>query len=1443
MSQFGRGQGVLRKSFGKIKEVVSLPNLIEVQSKSFNDFVQLDCLPSERKNIGLEKVLRDTFPVEHNERISLEYVSYELGDWACVCGQLTGVQNRYKWGCSSCKKTGFNSLKNGQICPACSKDTACYTPCKKCFSRVTIKGNISVSDCRYSGKTYSMPLKVKMQLSSWDIDPQTNAKVIRDIKEQDVFFCDLPVMVDLYEDKDGCFQLGSQGTFLINGVDRVVVSQIHRAPGVMFSLSKKTKDYRGQPYHVARIIPGRGSWLDFEFDHNDLVYVRIDKKKKILATTFLQAIGIEKNSILSTFYDFDDIEVKKGKFYRKINTNIIGQRLETGSLPKDIEDSFVIGQRFTKPMIDTLLKEGVKNLVVRKSSLTNRIVAKDVIDESTGEVLIPLGSILTEEIIDQIGELGDCKLSLIQSSGYVFQPTMALTFAQDHINSHEDALKEVYSKLKPGDIPSLKIMEEYISNLFFNSRFYDLTIVGRIRTNRKLGMNSNQDITHLTQEDIITTLKYLVGLKERGEGELDDIDHLGNRCVRLVGELLQSQLYVGFSRIERIIKERFRLQENYSSLMPYDFLNVKPLAAVLREFFGTGQLSQFMDQTNPLAEMAHKRRLSALGPGGITRERATFEVRDVHTSHYGRICPIETPEGQNIGLISSLSTYARVNELGFIETPYRKVDDGKVADSVMYLDAFEEQGKTIAQAAIKMNKHNAINETKILIRKDGNILPVEVGEIDYLDASPRQIFSVPTALIPFLEHDDANRALMGSNMQRQAVPLIKCQVPIVGTGMEKELGSLEGTVIVSKNDGLVEYVSADKIIIRIDEKSTSETEWLAKPIDVYHLKKFARSSHNTWIHYDPIVRVGHTVKKGDVLTNGAATKNGELALGSNVLVAFMPWQGYNFEDAIVISKRLVADDIFSSVHVEEFVSEARDTKLGAEEITRDIPNVSEKDLEALDEDGIVKIGTRIKPGDILVGKVTLKGDIQVSPEEKLLRAIFGEKSREVRDTSLRVPPGVEATVVDVKVFSRSGIRKDKRYKDIVLKETQKFEENFAAHLNILKRGLKEKVVALLDDKNAPAKKYKELTNDGVFVAKKMQTAELEDLLAIETGSKDIDAKIKHYQEVLTNQLHILMALKEDRINQLRKGDDLPSGVIKMIKVYVATRRRVSVGDKIAGRHGNKGVVSTIVNSEDMPYLEDGTPVDIVLNPLGVPGRMNVGQILETILGMAGMQIGKEFAKELEDLNHKELKSRLSHYFGSEIIENIEKIHGKEELVSLARKTAENGLAMKTPVFDGADYKTEIQPLLNEVKLPVNGAFTLFDGRTGEQFDQPVTVGYIYMMKLNHLADDKLHARSVGPYSLITQQPLGGKAQFGGQRLGEMEVWALYAYGAAYTLQEMLTVKSDDVNGRIKTYEAIVRGDEVPEPGIPESFNVLVKELQSLGLQVDLFKTSKEQVGE
>jgi DNA-directed RNA polymerase subunit beta len=1442
MSHFRRGKGLLRKSFGKIKESVSLPNLIEIQSKSYNDFVQFDFLPSERKQIGLEKVLRDIFPIGYQDRVSLEYVGYELGDWSCACGQLKGLESRYHWSCSSCKKTGHSRLDSSNTCSHCKKQSAKYILCNKCLSRVSVVVPVSANECRYSGKTYSLPLKIKIQLITWDTEAKGDEKVIRDIKEQEIFFCDLPIMVDLYEGQDGSFYLGNHGIFVINGVDRVVVSQLHRSPGVVFVLSKKTKDFRGNPYNMARIIPTRGSWLDFEFDHNDILYVRIDKKKKILLTTFLQALGIEKDQILSLFYSFEDVDINDGSFLKKVDDLLVGQRLEPGALPKKREADFVVGKRLTFEDVRKLKKKKIECLNVRKASLLNRILGKDLIDETTGEILAEQGRALSETLLDELSSRDNLTMKIIRSSGYVFQPTIALTLAQDNISDKKDAIKEIYSKLRPGDISEVEVMEEYINNLFFNTRFYDLGRLGRIRTNRKLNLSTDEEKTSLDLEDILATVKYLVNLRERGEGELDDIDHLGNRCVRLVGELLKSQVYVGFARIEKVAKERLRVQDSYATLMPYDFLNVKPLSAVLKEFFGTGQLSQFMDQTNPLAEIAHKRRLSALGPGGITRERATFEVRDVHTSHYGRICPIETPEGQNIGLISSLSTYAKVNDLGFIETTYRPVDKGVVKDDVVSLDAFTETGKVVAQATVPVDSKNRLAKGQVFVRKDGNIFLADSSTVDYVDASPKQLVSVATALIPFLEHDDANRALMGSNMQRQAVPIVKCQSPIVGTGMEKDLGNLEGAVLLAKKSGVVEYVTSDKIFIRIDDELKSK-EWFAKPLDVYPLKKFSRSNHNTWIHQSPIVKVGDSVKKGDILTDGPAVSSGELALGSNILVAFMPWQGYNFEDAIILGKRLVEKDSFTSIHVEEFTSEARETKLGPEEITRDIPNVGERALEALDENGIVKIGTRVKPGDILVGKVTLKGDVQYSPEEKLLRAIFGEKSREVRDTSLRVSPGIEATVVDVKVFSRSGVRRDKRYKDIVIKETEKLERDLSRHVSVLYSGAKDKIISLVVGLKPAIKKWNKFTEKGVFSEKKLKEVSVDELFEIDVVDKNILSQIKEFREIVGNQIHVLNAQKELKISHLKKGDELPSGVIKMVKIYVAMKRSVSVGDKMAGRHGNKGVVSRIVDVEDLPYMEDGTPVDIVLNPLGVPGRMNIGQILETILGMAGKAVGKNLRKQLEQNSFSEIKSYLQKWYGKEIIADIEQTHGKKGIEELAEESAKKGVGMKTPIFDGADYDKDILPILKDLDLPIRSTYPLFDGRTGEKFDQEVTVGYIYIMKLNHLADDKLHARSVGPYSLITQQPLGGKAQFGGQRLGEMEVWALYAYGAAYTLQEMLTVKSDDVNGRVKVYESIVRGEDVPDPGIPESFNVLVKELQSLGLQVDLFKASKEQVSE
>ncbi len=1431
MSGLRASNGIQRKSFGKIEEVVSLPDLIEVQSKSFNDFVQLDFLPSERDNIGLEKVFRDVFPIEHGDRVSLEYAGYELGIWECVCGALSGIASRYSWECKACKSSGVGRLGKGGECPKCKK-TVSYIRCKKCHSRVAIKPATTVDACRYAGKTYSMPLKVRLQLLSWDVSADGGEKVVRDIREQDVFFCDLPVMIDAYEDDNGAIRLGSHGTFLINGVDRVVVSQIHRAPGALFALGRKTRDYRGRPSPTARIIPARGAWLDFEFDQNDVLYVKVDKRKKILATTFLQSLGIFRDELLSQFYSFETVHCYNGVFFLPLDESLLGHRIEVGALPEKLEKQFPVGSKITEEILKKLKKSKISGLTVRKNSLVNRYSAGQFIDNSTGEVLLEAGDVITGELLDCFEALESVKISVIQSSDYLFQPSIAITLSNDSADTYEKAVREVYCRLRPGDIPSFKIMVDHINNLFFSSRLYDLTEVGRLRVNRKLGLSTAGDFTTLTREDIIEVVKYLICLKERGEGDLDDIDHLGNRCVRLVGELLKNQLYAGFSRVEKIVRERFRLQENNAALMPYDFINVKPLVAVLGSFFGTGQLSQFMDQTNPLSEMAHKRRLSALGPGGITRERATLDVRDVHPSHYGRICPIETPDGQNIGLISSLATYAHVNALGFIETTYRPVKNGIVGDEIVKLDAFEEMGKSIAQATAPVDKNNKLKGPIVAARKDGSIVKVAPEEIDYVDASPRQLVSVATALIPFLENDDANRALMGSNMQRQAVPLIIPSPPIVGTGVEREVGSAESSVVIARNAGTVKYISADKIIISLSGDGKTEEEWMAHPVDVYKLKKFSRSSHNTWVHYAPIVKNGQYVERGQVLSNGASVINGELALGNNILVAFMPWHGYNFEDAVVVSRRLVEDDVYTSVRVEEFVVEARDTKLGAEEITADIPNVSERELASLDEDGLIKVGARVAPGDILVGKVTLKGDVQVSPEEKLLRAIFGEKSREVRDTSARVKPGISGTVVGVKVFSRSGIRKDKRYKDVAAKEGAKIEEDFAYQIGVLREALKEKIFGLLkkEPKVIPPTK-KELSGLG-----------LTDLIKL--GSKGVKAfkeKLLKLGEMFDDQVKVLGALQVDQIARLRRGDELPSGVIKMVRVYVLTKRSLSVGDKMAGRHGNKGVVSTIVNKEDMPYLPDGRPVDIVLNPLGVPGRMNIGQILETVLGMSCEALSKDFAEKLEEASEKKIKNGLVEFFGIEFVDHIEKEKGIEGIRDLSKQVATQGFYVSTPVFDGAKFEDDICPLLKKAGLPERGVYDLYDGQSGEKLSQPVTVGMIYMMKLNHMADDKLHARSVGPYSLITQQPLGGKAQFGGQRLGEMEVWALFAYGAAYTLQEMLTIKSDDVNGRSKAYEAIVHGDAVPAPGLPESFNVLVKELQSLGLQVDLFKASEEQL--
>lgn len=1440
MSSLSSGKGILRKSFGKIKDIVPVPDLIEIQSRSFNDFAQLDMLPNERKLVGLEKVLRDVFPIDCDDKVSLEFVSYELGNWSCTCGKLTGIANRYTWHCSSCKKSDCSRLPLNHACPHCSKKTARYKTCANCLSRVKIELPMTLAEARAGGQTFAMPLKIKMQLITWDKD-EKGTKIVRDIKEQDIFFADVPVMADIYEE-NGTYKLGSTGTFLINGIDRVVVSQLHRSPGVVFTQSKKVKDARGRSYYIARIIPMRGSWLDFEFDTNDILFVRVDKKKKVLATTFLQALGLERQAIIPSFYQTNEVIIEKGEFYYPVDKHLIGLRLEKGMIPQDTGS--LVGNRITEGTVSRLKKDGIDRLLLQDSHLLNRIFAQDVLDAQTGELLAGQGDVFTEDHLKLFKKLKTLQFNLIASSGYIFQPSIAITLSQDKTFSREEALKDLHAKLWPGDSSSLEEVKERLELMLQSPRLYDLTRVGRIRMNRKLSLNISDEITTLTVDDIIATIRYLVNLREFGEGELDDIDHLGNRRVRLVGELLTNQIYLGFMRIERIVRERYRMQEAHAALMPQDFLNVKPLSAVLREFFGTGQLSQFMDQTNPLSEIAHKRRLSALGPGGVLKDRATYEIRDVHISHYGRICPIETPEGQTVGLISSLSTYAMVNDLGFIETGYRPVKDGAIKDDVVFLDAFEEANQFIAQAdeVDKEDKH--IKGDNVVVRHEGDFMYVNTDSVSFVDLSPKQLVSVSTALIPFLEHDDASRALMGSNMQRQAVPLIQCKAPLVGTGMEREICKSSGAILVAKRPGVVEYVSSEKIIIRVDEEAFSNIDdWISQGIETYHLRKFQRSSYSTWIHQSPIVKRGQRIEKGDILTNAQAIEQGELALGANLLVAYMPWHGYNYEDAIVISKRLVSEDVLTSVHIDEYIVDARDTKLGPEEITRDIPNVSETALSHLDDDGIVRLGTRVAPGDILVGKVTLKGDIQYSPEEKLLRAIFGEKSREVRDTSLRVPPGVEGTVIDVKVFSRSGIRKDKRYKDIVKQEVDKLEHEFVAYIAFLENMLAKKIISELDGKQPATKTSEKLLKGDAFDAKKLQELPFDKLVTLRAKQASVNEQITVLHEGFENQIRILTRLKEEQINKFKKGDPLPSGVIKMVKVYIASKRHVSVGDKVAGRHGNKGVVSIIVPREDMPYLEDGTPIDIVLNPLGVHSRMNLGQILETALGLAGREQANILADVLHEEGFKKAKKYLEDYYGTDLVEAYEKSHGQEGLHELARETAKTGVHFESPVFDGASFETDIKPLLESLNLPASGSFNLLDGRTGEYFDQPVTVGATYMMKLNHMVDDKLHARSVGPYSLVTQQPLGGKAHMGGQRFGEMEVWALEAYGAAYTLQEILTYKSDDVNGRHKVYEAIVRGEDVPEPGLPESFNVLVKELQSLGLQVDLFKSGKEEVGE
>jgi DNA-directed RNA polymerase subunit beta len=1358
-----------RKTFAKIAKIIDIPNLIDIQKQSYEKFLQKDIALDKREDVGLQGVFKSVFPIkDFSETSSLEFVSYTLD-----------------------------------------------------------KPKYDVDECRQRGMTFAAPIKVIVRLVVWDTNEETGSQSIRDVKEQEVFFGEIPLMTD-------------NGTFIINGTERVVVSQLHRSPGVFYDHDKGKTHSSGKLLYSARIIPYRGSWLDFEFDAKDLLYVRIDRRRKLHATVLLRALGYSTEELLNYYYDTETVYLEPNKKYAKsVEYDLLpGQRASRDIRHPDSREVLVKKNRkFTKLAIKKLKDSNVERLAVEISDLVGKVAASDVIDEATGEVILQCSEEVTESKLDELREHGINAFKVLFIDNLNVGSYLRDTLIADKLQTSDEAIMEIYRRLRPGDPPTLETAMNLFNNLFFNPERYDLSKVGRLKLNYKFKLDEPLDNTVLTKRDILETIRYLIDLKN-GKGSIDDIDHLGNRRVRAVGELMENQYRIGLVRMERAIKERMSMSQEIETLMPHDLINAKPVSAVVKEYFGSSQLSQFMDQTNPLSEVTHKRRLSALGPGGLTRERAGFEVRDVHTTHYGRICPIETPEGPNIGLIASLSTYARVNEFGFIETPYRKVDAGHVTAKVEFYSALQEEGHYIAQSNTPIDKKDRFVGDMILCRHNGENINAKPEEVTLMDVSPNQLVSVAASLIPFLENDDANRALMGSNMQRQAVPLIRTRSPLIGTGIEGIVARDSGVTMVARRDGVVDSVDATRIVVRPTQESESDP-LSAKP-DIYNLTKFQRSNQNTCINQKPIVERGDHVSMGDVLADGPATERGELALGENILVAFMPWGGYNFEDSILISERLVRNDHFTSIHIEEFECVARDTKLGKEEITCDIPNVGEEALKDLDESGIVRIGAEVKPQDILVGKITPKGETQLSPEEKLLRAIFGEKAGDVRDSSLRVPPGVQGIVISAKVFSRKGTEKDERAKDIEDQEKEKLladqrdevkivSESYYAKMRKLLVG-KITAVRLVDDKGkvlcAKGQKIESATLDEI---PPRYWAELQVEEAGKTGEK-----LEQLASRLQEDINAIEALYRDKISKLTKGDELPPGVIKMVKVYVAIKRKLSVGDKMAGRHGNKGVVSRVLPEEDMPFLADGTPVDIVLNPLGVPSRMNVGQILETHLGGAALYLGKQIEEMIQgEWAGEALRAKLKKIFTDP--------HHQEQLDGLDDKgllrfaqTVREGVHLATPVFDGAK-EVDIKALLTQSGLATNGQATLFDGKSGDAFDHEVTVGVMYMLKLHHLVDDKIHARSIGPYSLVTQQPLGGKAQFGGQRLGEMEVWAMEAYGAAYGLQEFLTVKSDDVIGRTRMYEAIVKGEHVLESGLPESFNVLLKELQSLCLNVELIE--------
>ena len=1299
-----------------------------------------------------------------------------------------------------------------------------------------------VDECHQRGLTYASPLRLTLRLIVWDLDSDTGAKSIRDMKEQDVYMGDMPLMTP-------------NGTFVVNGTERVIVSQMHRSPGVFFDHDKGKTHASGKFLFAARVIPYRGSWLDFEFDPKDILNVRIDRKRKLPCTTFLMAllddvsekylkeciknnkepdrtklIGMTREDILNYFYDTQTFKFNEDKWVTEfIADNYKGQRLNFDLV--DAKKNKVVaklGDKLTQRSIKSLLENNLEFIEIKEDELVGKFLAEDIINENSGEIYAEAGDEVTTDFLKlfRLNNLNTLKVLSIDSS---VGPWMRNTLAQDKNASREEALVDIYRVMRPGEPPAQETAEILFNSLFFDEERYDLSAVGRVKMSARLDLEVDDTLRVLRKVDILSILKELISLKD-GHGEIDDIDHLGNRRVRSVGELLENQYRVGLSRMERAIRERMSSANEIENLMPQDLINAKPAAASLREFFGSSQLSQFMDQTNPLSEITHKRRVSALGPGGLTRERAGFEVRDVHPTHYGRICPIETPEGPNIGLINSLATFAQINQYGFIETPYRKVQDGKVTNEVVYISAIEEGKYTIAQANAELDKSNNFAGELLPVRKAGDIGLANPQDINLMDVSPKQLVSVASALIPFLENDDANRALMGSNMMRQAVPLVKSESPLVGTGIEATVAQDSGVTLVARRSGVVDQVDATRIVI----KANSVDEADVSPVDIYSLLKFQRSNQNTCINQRPLVQVGDLVNHGDIIADGPATEDGELALGRNVLVAFMPWNGYNFEDSILISERIVKEDVFSSIHIEEFEVMARDTKLGQEEITRDIPNIGEEALRNLDEAGMIYIGAEVKPGDIMVGKVTPKGESPMTPEEKLLRAIFGEKASDVRDTSLKVPPGVSGTIVDVRVFSRRGIEKDERARAIERAEIDRFAKDRDDEKIILEKGYYGRLAEFLVGQKVDNSSLKKLKNGEILSEEIINDLSRTELRSISVDNEKVQKKLEKLSHHFDEVIKTLENRFNDRVDKLQRGDELLPGVMKMVKVFVAVKRKLQSGDKMAGRHGNKGVISKIIPAEDMPYLEDGTPVDVVLNPLGVPSRMNVGQILETHLGWAASGLGHKIGKMMLDDNEsssKNIRKFLSQIYGEKQIKSDFSTLDDKGIVKQATNLR-RGVPMATPVFDGAS-EANVRDMLKLADLDETGQVWLTDGRTGEIFDRKVTVGYIYMLKLHHLVDDKIHARSIGPYSLVTQQPLGGKAQFGGQRFGEMEVWALEAYGAAYTLQEMLTVKSDDVSGRTKVYESIIRGDDDFEAGIPESFNVLIKELKSLGLNVNM----------